>query len=90
MVWLLPFAEAGRVPVIVGLTWLVSAGGFTHIVAASIEALYLVAVGEASWLAYLGGYMIPTLLGNTLGGVSLVAALNHAQVVAGQRREARG
>jgi formate/nitrite transporter FocA (FNT family) len=27
--------------------------------------------------------MCPTLLGNILGGVSLVSALNHAQVVAG-------
>jgi formate/nitrite transporter FocA (FNT family) len=31
------------------------------------------------------GYMLPTLLGNCLGGVSLVAVLNHAQVVAGER-----
>jgi formate/nitrite transporter FocA (FNT family) len=27
--------------------------------------------------------MLPTLLGNIIGGVSLVSALNHAQVVAG-------
>ena len=27
----------------------------------------------------------PTALGNTLGGVTLVAALNHAQVVGGKR-----
>jgi formate-nitrite transporter family protein len=26
-------------------------------------------------------YMTPTLIGNILGGVALVAALNHAQVV---------
>ena len=28
------------------------------------------------------GYMLPTLIGNIIGGVSLVAAINHAQVVA--------
>jgi formate-nitrite transporter family protein len=27
--------------------------------------------------------MLPTLIGNIIGGVSLVAAINHAQVVAG-------
>ena len=86
VVWLLPFADAGRVAVIVGLTWLVAAAGLTHIIAGSIEALYVVAAGEASWLHYLGGYMVPTLIGNTLGGVSLVAAINHAQVVAGRKR----
>jgi formate/nitrite transporter FocA (FNT family) len=32
----------------------------------------------------LGSYMLPTLLGNIIGGVTLVAALNHAQVVAGE------
>jgi formate/nitrite transporter FocA (FNT family) len=33
---------------------------------------------------FLGGYWIPTLLGNVVGGVSLVAAINHAQVVSGE------
>lgn len=30
-------------------------------------------------------YMWPVLLGNTLGGVTLVAALSHAQVTSGKR-----
>lgn len=81
MVWLLPLAESGRLPVIVGATWLVSLGGFTHIIAGSIEVLYLVSRGALPWYQYLGGYMLPTLIGNILGGVPLVAALNHAQVV---------
>jgi formate/nitrite transporter FocA (FNT family) len=45
--------------------------------------LFLVATGQASPAQYLAGYMLPTLIGNTIGGVALVAALNHAQVVAG-------
>jgi len=81
MVWLLPFAESARVGVIIGVTWLVGVGGFTHIIAGSIDVLFLVTTGALSWTQYLGGYMVPTLLGNILGGVSLVAALNHAQVV---------
>jgi formate-nitrite transporter family protein len=45
IVWLLPLAESGRLPVIVGVTWLVGLGGFTHIIAGSIEVLYMVSLG---------------------------------------------
>ncbi|HLH15863.1 MAG TPA: formate/nitrite transporter family protein [Bryobacteraceae bacterium] len=81
MVWLLPFAESARLAVIVGLTWLVGLGGFTHVIAGSIEVLFLVTTGELPWHRCAFGYILPTLIGNILGGVSLVAALNHAQVV---------
>ena len=36
---------------------------------------------------YLGSYMLPTLIGNIIGGVSLVSAVNHAQVMSGAGRE---
>lgn len=81
MVWLLPFAEAFRVVVIVALTWLVGVGQFTHVIAGSVEVLYLGATGTATFSQVVGSYIIPTLIGNILGGVALVAALNHAQVV---------
>lgn len=47
----------------------------------------LAAAGQASWLSALGGHVLPALLGNILGGVTLVATLNHAQVVAGSGGE---
>jgi formate/nitrite transporter FocA (FNT family) len=81
MVWLLPFAESARVAVIVGLTWLVGVGSFTHVIAGSVEVLFLSTTGALPFAHAVGGYIFPTLLGNILGGVSLVAALNHAQVV---------
>ena len=81
MVWLLPFAESARVGVIIAVTWLVGIGNFPHIIAGSVDVLFLVTTGALPWTQYLFGYMLPTLLGNILGGVSLVAALNHAQVV---------
>lgn len=83
LVWLLPFAESGRVAVIVLMTYTLALGSFTHVVAGSVDVFYLVMVGDKSWGQYLGGFMVPTLLGNIVGGVSLVAALNHAQVVSG-------
>ncbi len=42
--------------------------------------------GMLAWVTWLGHFAAPTLLGNTLGGVAFVAALNHAQAVAGRRR----
>ncbi|MGA6993818.1 MAG: formate/nitrite transporter family protein [Candidatus Deferrimicrobiaceae bacterium] len=87
MVWLLPAAETARVSVIIIITYMVAIGNFTHIIAGSVEAIYTVVTGSGSWGRYLAGYMVPALLGNVVGGVSLVAALNHAQVTAGGNRK---
>ncbi|NML63795.1 formate/nitrite transporter family protein [Hymenobacter sp. RP-2-7] len=84
MVWLLPFAEEGRIWVIIFLTYVVGVGHFSHVIAGSVEVFTLAAAGKTTWAAALGGFTVPALLGNILGGVSLVAALNHAQVTAGQ------
>lgn len=84
LVWMRAAIDTGQIPLIVIVTYVVALGGFTHIIAGSIEALYLVMTGSMSWMGYLTGYMAPTLIGNTVGGVSLVAVLNHAQVVAGE------
>jgi formate/nitrite transporter FocA (FNT family) len=54
-----------------------------NIIAGAVEVFALAAAGQASWPSVLGGYVAPTLIGNVLGGVTLVATLNHAQVVAG-------
>jgi formate/nitrite transporter FocA (FNT family) len=64
----------------------VALGGFTHIIAGSIEALFLVMTGHVSWITFAGNYMLPTLAGNCIGGVSMVAVVNHAQAVAGEQK----
>jgi formate-nitrite transporter family protein len=84
MVWLLPGADSARVSIIIILTYLVGLGGFNHIIAGSTTMFYLVVTGSLSWASYLTGFFLPTLLGNIVGGVSLVAALGHAQVVGGK------
>ncbi len=83
MVWLLPAAEAGRLWVILIITYVVGLAGLTHIIAGSVEVTYLANTGLISWGQYLAGYMTPTLVGNIVGGVALVAVLGHVQVVAG-------
>jgi formate/nitrite transporter FocA (FNT family) len=35
--------------------------------------------GEATLSAYLWGFLVPSLLGNSIGGVALVASLAHGQ-----------
>jgi formate/nitrite transporter FocA (FNT family) len=89
MVWLLPAAEAARIWVIVFITYLVGLGHFPHIIAGSVEAFYLGIVGLRTWGQVLGGYALPTLIGNTIGGVALVAVLAHAQIV-GDKQKAAG
>jgi formate/nitrite transporter FocA (FNT family) len=84
MVWLLPGAESARVSIIIILTYLVGISGFNHIIAGSTTVFYLVVTGSLSWGTYFAKFFIPTLLGNVIGGVSLVAALGHAQVVGGK------
>ncbi len=84
-VWLLPGADSSRVSIIIVLTYLIGLGGFNHVIAGSTKMFYLVVTGAESFPAYAAHFLAPTLLGNIVGGVSLVAALGHAQVLGGKR-----
>ena len=86
LVWMLAAIDNGQILLIVVMTYFVALGGFTHIIAGSIEALFLVMTGHVSWMTFAGNYMLPTLAGNCIGGVSMVAVVNHAQAVAGEQR----
>lgn len=81
MVWLLPGADSAQLPVIVMMTWLISSGGFMHIVAGSVEAFMLALNGGAGWSEVLIGFGLPALIGNIVGGTALFALLAHAQVM---------
>ncbi|MGH9741608.1 MAG: formate/nitrite transporter family protein [Candidatus Acidiferrum sp.] len=83
-VWLLPGADSSRVIIIIILTYLIGLGSFNHVIAGSTKLFYLMVIGGETFGAYVIHFLIPTLLGNIVGGVSLVAFLGHAQVVAGK------
>jgi formate/nitrite transporter FocA (FNT family) len=87
VVWMLAAADTGRLAIIIIVTYIVGLAGLTHIIAGSVEVLFLVMVGYKSWVAVFIGYMLPTLIGNCIGGASLTAALNHAQSVAGHAKK---
>jgi formate/nitrite transporter FocA (FNT family) len=89
MVWMIPAAKTAHLWVIVIVTWLVGAAHLPHVVAGAVEAFYLSALDEQSWGESLGGFVLPALIGNVIGGTGLVAALNHAQAVTGPRTRPR-
>lgn len=84
MIWLLPAAESARVSIIIIITYVIGLGGFSHIIAGSNKMFFLIVSGHEAWGAYFRQFFLPTLAGNIVGGVSLVAFLGHAQVVAGK------
>jgi formate/nitrite transporter FocA (FNT family) len=80
MVWLLPSARSARLLTVLLITYVVSLGHLSHVIAGSVEAAYGVLTGSASLQSFGAAFLLPTLLGNTLGGVALVALLNHAAI----------
>lgn len=80
MVWLLPGAGSARLFVIIILTTIVALGTMPHIIAGSVEAAWRTLVGQSSFGRYVAHFLLPTLLGNTAGGVALTALLNHAPI----------
>lgn len=58
----------------------IAAFGFRHSIAGGVEAFYRAAMGGATWPAMVSEFLIPALIGNIIGGVVLVAMLNHGQV----------
>jgi formate/nitrite transporter FocA (FNT family) len=83
LAWIVGGAREPPVSVIVTLTYLISIGSFTHVVAGSVDAAFLVVSGARTIGHYASAFLAPALLGNVVGGVSLVAAPNHSQVMAG-------
>jgi len=81
MVWLIPSAGASQLNVIVFITFLISAGGFMHIVAGSVEAFLLVLNGHLGFWPMLTEFFAPVLIGNIIGGTALFAMIAYAQVM---------
>lgn len=78
MVWILPSARSARMFVVLFITYFVSLGRLSHTVAGTIDAAFLVFSGNGTWHQFLIGFFVPTLIGNCIGGIALVALLNHA------------
>jgi formate/nitrite transporter FocA (FNT family) len=79
MVWLLPGSGESRMWIVIVIAWVVGIASFAHVIAGSIDGLYVVFRGERALTDYLINFLAPSFLGNSVGGVALVAALAHAQ-----------
>ena len=84
LVWVLPAAERSRVAIIVVVTYVVAVMHFAHVIVGTIETSYAAFAGTTTWWRAMGVHLQASLIGNVIGGVSLTAAVNHAQVVAGE------
>ncbi len=80
LVWMLPSAKGSEVFVIALFTWLIAAGGFTHVIAGSNEIFSLVLNGEMHILTAFGSHIFPMLIGNIIGGTGLFAMLAYGQI----------
>ncbi len=80
MVWLLPSAGQSRLLLILIITYTVAIAHFSHLIAGSVEVAYMVVTGQIGLGDYVMHFFVPTFIGNTIGGTSLVALLNHAPV----------
>lgn len=65
------------------MTRLIGAGGFAHVIAARARCSTPRGAAKRPGRAPPSAYALPSLIGNMLGGITLVAALNHAQVEEG-------
>ena len=80
LVWMLPSAEHAEFFLIGLMTYLIALGGFTHVIAGSVEAFYLWVMQEATTFDVFLKFLLPTLAGNVVGGTVLFGLLSYAQV----------
>lgn len=85
MVWLTHAVResTARVLIIYGIFLLIPTAGLFHVITGFVEVVFGVAVGEGSW-GQAFAFLAAVGVGNTIGGVVLVALLNF-----GQTRERR-
>ena len=81
MVWLNYAARdmTARFLITFVLIYTVAAAELAHCIVGSAEVMYVVFKGGASFGAFLLDFLVPAVLGNTVGGVGLVAILNFSQ-----------
>ncbi len=61
------------------ITYTITIGGFSHVIAGSTEMWTLWLAGRIGFGAAMAGILLPTLLGNIIGGTGLFAVLAHGQ-----------
>jgi len=86
LVWMLAAGEEDNFFIIILMTWLIAAGGFTHIIAGSVEMAFLLLTGQMGLSAGIFGFFLPVFLGNVFGGTFVFSLITWGQV----REEVKG
>ncbi len=80
IVWMLPSAKSSKLWIIVMLTSLIYLGDFTHVIAGAGEIFVTVFQGISPLSDTILTDILPTLLGNIIGGTALFTILAYGQV----------
>jgi formate/nitrite transporter FocA (FNT family) len=80
LVWMLPSSHGSEFWVITMMTYIISLTGLTHVIAGSGEMFVVMLLGEISVFDTIVISILPTLIGNVIGGTALFAMLAYGQV----------
>lgn len=80
IVWMLPSSQGFEFWVIIVMTYLISLGGFTHVIAGAGEVFIMIMQSKISVFDAVFSAILPTLVGNIIGGTLLFALLAYGQV----------
>ncbi|WP_196592947.1 formate/nitrite transporter family protein [Pectinatus sottacetonis] len=80
IVWMMPMSQSFSFFLILFFTYFISLGGFAHVVVGSCELAYEVLHGGANLYDYFFRFLIPTGIGNIIGGTIVFTLLVYAQV----------
>ena len=86
---MMPSVPSADVAMVVIFTWLIAAGDFAHVVAGSVEMAFLILSGQLGLLQGFGGFFLPVLAGNIVGGTVVFTMMAWAQVANELRRRRR-
>jgi formate/nitrite transporter FocA (FNT family) len=79
MVWMMPSAKGSEFFVIAFMIYLIALGDYSHVVAGSFEAFFVMFTGDIS-IMHAVKYIIAAGLGNILGGTGIFTLMAYAQV----------
>lgn len=80
LVWMLAGSSGSGLALTMVVTYVIALAEFSHVIAGTVEVSALVFAGQIGILEGVGGFMVPALIGNILGGTCLFSLLAYAQV----------
>ena len=80
LVWIYPQTKNFRFLTIIFFVYFIALGDFAHVVVGSCEMAYEVINGDANFFSYFFKFLIPTGVGNIIGGTFIFTLLIYYQV----------